>query len=159
MEFAMSFAKWYLVVGLVLNMLAGISLILQGKNPGWKLIVLFFFVTLFITPAALLIFGLWWLIDPPTGDPHDLVYSRLSYYEGKTGKKIEHELRANGESLGPYLVNSVLDDLEEQGLVRAEQQKDGLWYHFRAGGKAPKKRSRPEVFLGRLIPMPIHNVS
>ena len=137
-----------------------------GELEGGVLILALGFLWAVISgPISLVVFPLLWVFFPPSRDPYDMVYSRLSNTDGKTGIDIEREIRADGETLGAALsVYQILETLERQGFVRYEivervvRLPDGTdkafdaRLNYRGSKPRPSEKKKAKIPWGSFLP-------
>lgn len=81
-------------------------------------------VILLVGPLTVFAVNLWMFLYPPSSDPFQLIYSRLSFSLGKTSGKILDEIRAAQETVGggyfeEATLGGHLDYMVKQGFAIA----------------------------------------
>lgn len=112
------FFKLYLSLGLFMGVLTTINILLTPGHKKTAPAVIRIILAMVIGPMKWTVKGVWFLVNPPTSVPEDLVYEKLDTHIGKTAKQIEKILRKDKASLGPTTVRTILIKLKGQGAVR-----------------------------------------
>ncbi len=81
-------------------------------------------IFLLFGPVYILVKSLLDVLYPPSKDPFDLVYTRLSYYEGKSSEQILREINEADETIGwgaKYKIESLLEVMVAQQHARRKR--------------------------------------
>lgn len=113
---------FYFLLSSVIVALAAFAMKKNGdKLPFVKLLLL-----LLLSPVILGVMAVLHWIYPPSGDPFDLVYARLHFYEAKTIARIASEIKEAGQTVGggwaeEMQVGGVLEAMVSLGFARQEK--------------------------------------